>query len=320
MKSFKSISSSSIGILPMSEKPHTEITGWNSPQKNAESTKNEEHITCTHGTPCPCAPPDSIPPLSVQCSTFNVQRLAKPPAFTLIELLVATTVLMLVMITLVSVVRSVSDIWLAGKALNDTQMTARAALDLIGRDLQSAIKSPQLPAFTDNRLVFYTLRPSSAGSSATNRRLTCVEYVTNGSGLERREVDLSTWAGDPLQIPLGATNVPGFTFSTNLISANVVAFTYQFLGTNGTFQAASPGTNTVAIRVGLAMVDQAARDQLKLAAAESALATALQFTNATNAPVAAWKANMDSAGWTNLPPKVRGGLRFFERTYPVGAF
>jgi len=287
-----------------------------------KSAKPEEHTSCRRATPLPCASQDAISPISplgVQCSPFNVQRSAKPAAFTLVEVLVATAVLMLVMITLVSVVKAVSDIWLAGKALNDTQMTARAGLDLIGRDLQSAIKSPQLPAFTADRLVFFTLRPSSAGGSATNRRLTCVEYAANSSGLVRLEADLSTWASDPLQIPLGATNVPGFALTSNVLSSNVVAFTYQFLGTNGSFQTTSTGTNTVAIRVGIAIMDQSARDQLKLLNAESTLSNSLQLGITTNGPVAAWKANMDSAGWNNLPPKVRGGLRFFERTYPVGS-
>jgi len=247
-------------------------------------------------------------------------------AFTLIELLVATAVFLFLMVILVSVVSAISESWTAGRALAETQMRSRAILDLIGRDLRNRVASPTLPAFDGGKLRFYTLQAGSSGVSSTNRRLTFVDYSmgTTAAALHRDEAEFTNSTALPANIPLGATNIPNLNTSNHIIAEGVPGFAYAYLLTNGTYTTNVSATNSpIAVRISLAVLDAPALDHLRALNLETDLLNVLQAsTPDTNSPVDLWKSALDAAGWKvagkSLPPNVRRGLRFFERTYPLG--
>ncbi len=247
-------------------------------------------------------------------------------AFSLVELLVATAVFIFLMVILVSVVGAVSESWTAGRALAETQMRSRAILDLIGRDLRNRVASPVLPAFDGGRLHFYTLQPGSSGVVSTNRRLTFVDYSLGASNaaLYRDEAEFKDWASAPSDIPLGATNIPNLTTTASIVAEGIPGFAYAFLLANGTYTTNVSATNSpIAVRISLAVLDEPALDQLRSLSLETELINVLHPPAPdTNSPAALWKSTLDAAEWKvagqTLPPNVRRGLRFFERTYPLG--
>jgi len=289
---------------------------------SCRSFSRHPHLVKSSRADCPRPPSVPIP---------VIRGLFLPPgprfraAFTLVELLVATAVFLFLMLILVSVVGAVSESWTTGRALAETQMRSRAILDLIGRDLRNRVASPTLPAFDGGRFHFYTLQAGSSGGNSTSRRLTFIDYNRNANtaALHRDEADFKEWGAPAADIPLGALNTPNLTLSNNIISEGIPGFAYAYLLANGTYTTNVSTNSPIAVRISLAVLDELATDQLRALGLETELLNVLQSpTPDTKSPAALWKSTMDAAEWKvagqSLPPKVRRGLRFFERTYPLG--
>lgn len=89
-------------------------------------------------------------------------------AFTLVELLVAMTVLSVLVVLISSLLSSVNKAWVAGEERVENYQTGRAILELIARELKSAVISPSLqfiqnpPMGTPEQTPWFQRKNSSA--------------------------------------------------------------------------------------------------------------------------------------------------------------
>ncbi len=137
-------------------------------------------------------------------------------AFTLVELLVSMTILMLIVVLVVGMVGNVMQIWVAGNQRSELSQTARAVVEMIGRELSIAealpagmqgnfksyassplVVNPPLAGFTTmlkdaggvpmDSLFFYSpLKSTSKGP------LVCIGYFTTADNTLRRVAVTST--------------------------------------------------------------------------------------------------------------------------------
>ena len=115
----------------------------------------------------------------------------KPAGFTLIELLVSIVVLTMLTLALFNVLNATTTSWNRIEQRADSYREARAALDVIARDIQTMVKSGdfdffawkkggtaagvsitgyQTPPATGDTLFFYSLQPRSAQDSTPSER------------------------------------------------------------------------------------------------------------------------------------------------------
>jgi prepilin-type N-terminal cleavage/methylation domain-containing protein len=260
--------------------------------------------------------------------------------FSLIELLVAMTVLAILLVLLAQIFSMVSNTWRAGRSQVDNFAQARVALDVIGRDVESAVLRPDLPAFfVDSvpQFAFHTRQQSLVTETNSGNRPLCrVMYgVTNGTeGCNlRRSAHGYNFGEDVGYSPTNwSVSGTGLVFDSD-IGPGVLVIRQQFMGTNGRnvlpeqIQASwtNVGTNAGvgalrAVTISLAVVDKDAVQILvssgKLQQFQSNFSSA--DPGAVRSYASAWQEQLDDASAPlangGIPPRILRSLRIFERT------
>jgi len=257
------------------------------------------------------------------------RRIAR--AFSLIELLVAMAVLAILMVFLVQMSGSVSNLYRMGKARSEANGVGRTLLDTMTGDIKRAIIRPDLATFEEEddasarALRFYCLRagdfrgtnPAVNGLDAA-RPASIVEYVFYRSGnkqayLARRDKPCS-WNSATNVIPLGQTNAIrplDATTEESLIYEGVVGAEWNYLRADGSLTnrlgsgAAAP---IVGVRYSLALLDA---DALRLLKEAGKLSEFIQVFNQPGG-IAVWETNLH-ANAGGFPAPAVAGTRFYER-------
>jgi|GEM_PF-6158832 len=124
----------------------------------------------------------------------------KQKAFTLLEMMVATTIFVLLALLMSQIIGPAIEVVSKGRRVSDLQSRARAALDVIARDVGNGIYRADLTTFSDGTgdpaLAFFTRRPGLAAPTADpsdSRQLSFVVYevLSERSG----QPDFSLWRG-----------------------------------------------------------------------------------------------------------------------------
>lgn len=122
--------------------------------------------------------------------------------FTLLELLTAIAVLVILVLLLNQIMSSTMQVVGDGKKRMEVHARARAALDLIARDISQGIYRADVPAFTDNTgqpsLAVFTRRGGTmdaADDSTDYRQLTYVAYKVEKDAPTAAPETFSLWRG-----------------------------------------------------------------------------------------------------------------------------
>jgi prepilin-type N-terminal cleavage/methylation domain-containing protein len=269
-----------------------------------------------------------------------VKRVSR--GFTLIEILVAIAVLGLLVVTLGAIFSMTDATYLNGVRKINNFTKARALLNILQVDFQSAIFRPDLPAFPSTggdappTIEFYSARAGVPSSeTATVRNVSLVKYAMatgtlNGhptSTLERYDMPVE-WTdpgsvigfGNTFQFPTGAALTPRDT------APGVVAFGVLFIQADGSFSSttftpaisSSGATNpspTHGIGITLAVIDDRAMQVLtsdQISTLSTALASAIP-ANPTQSVKASWEQYLKTGLPWNTYPKVLGnGIEIYE--------
>lgn len=260
--------------------------------------------------------------------------------FSLVELLVAMAVLAILLVLLAQMFSMVSNTWRAGRSQVDNFAQARVALDMISRDLESAVLRPDLPAFFVSgapQFAFYTRQQSLVSETNSGNRPLCRVFYGVTNGVEgcnlRRSAHGYNFGEDVGYSPTNwSVSGTGAIFDSD-IGPGVLVIRQQFIGTNGrnilaeNVQAAwtNIGTNfgigaLRAVTVSLAVVDKDAVQLLlnsgRLQQFQSNFSSA--DPGAVRSFASTWQDQFDdpSTPLTNggIPLRVLRSLRIFERT------
>jgi hypothetical protein len=240
----------------------------------------------------------------------------------LIELLVALTVLALMLGLVGQITAAVGRAWSDTRNRTDNFTRARAALELMARDLQAGVFRTDLPVPLSTPLTFFSRRPGTGGSG-NSRRLSLVRYETvflQGVEAGRDEVFLRRldsavdWdaaaglfvpgaPGTPLPVPVQAQDVfPG-------ICLLQVHYRDELGNVQTTFSSTTP--RSVVAYIALAVVDQDSQRLLNAAQWQQIQ----DRLNAAGVSAVDWRAAMDETSFFNgYPDRLRSGIRVFERT------
>lgn len=262
-------------------------------------------------------------------------------SFTLVEMLVSMVVLVILVVLCAQVLGMAMNTWKSGRSQADNFNQARIALDIMARDLETAVVRQDLPAFFSGStpaLTLYTKQAELLSSGVTgNRPLGRVLYAVttgaDGSSLLRRSVNGFNF-GDDLGYSPAAWSV-AMTSPTidDDIGSGVLAMKYQFIGPDGlnvlpskvnqawTNSASLPGIQSLrAVILSIAVIDG---ENLKLLNGQGKRAV-LQGNFSAADPGSlrsfadAWQAQLDGAGHPlaqgGVPEKTLMGLKFFQRT------
>ena len=274
------------------------------------------------------------------------RRRPDPRGFTLLELLVAMAVLTLLLLLCSQVLMVAISTWTSGRSQADNFSQARVALDIIARDLETAVLRKDTPAFFNSSgpmLTFYTRQVGLISSNASgNRPISRVAYnVTtdsSGNSVLRRSANGFNFGDDMGYSPATwAVLLASPSYDAD-IGPGVLVLKYQFIGSDGldvmpanvnpgwTASGATPGVGTLkAVTLSMAVIDA---ESLKVLNASGKLA-ALQANFTADDPgqlrsfATAWQAQLDSAAKPlatgTIPARAIDGIKVFERTVMIGA-
>jgi len=187
--------------------------------------------------------------------------------FTLVEILVATTILVIAMASIYVSFQGGVTAWAKGTARMEVYLNARAALDMMSREISSAMVNGW-PATTGRRMDFLGLSGSGTNdqlffinpprSNDTTGNLYEIEYWRNGSDLMRHYAGVSTDFTFP---------TPTTSNSDTLIS-NVTRLGFQYYnGSTSSWRdtwdsqvgAAEEGTLPEAVKITITVQDKQGR-------------------------------------------------------------
>ncbi len=269
---------------------------------------------------------NSSPPF--RCPDGDGRRAAR--SFTLVEILAAVAVLAIILALVARIMALAGATWTQGKKRANNFVKARAALDIVTRDVQQGIFRDDMPAFSAGGGVtnaFYTLRQS--GSQAGGRSLSLVCYqiqagATNAM-LQRMAAPLP-W-GTPL--PFGQGTIPTATFTNAQdIVDGVLCLAVSFVRPDGVLTNAYTA-GVKAIGIDLVVVDDSTLDLLNRTGKLGPLLGDAAFSvpavlTVTNTPGQVWRANIDRAAgaahplpYASYPAGLGEGIRCFERYVPL---
>lgn len=261
--------------------------------------------------------------------------------FSLVELVVSMTILTILVAIFAQIFTMVSGTWSSGQAQAKNFNQARIALDVISRDIQSAVIRRDLPAFFQDgvgALTFFTKEKSLKLDGAMGTRplasvLYEVETIDGESILSRKSRGFDY--GDPISYSPTEWSIPtGQVGLRSGVGPGVLVMRYQFIGADGknhlpaqvngawTESAALPGVETLrAVIVSIAVIDD---EGVKLLQSTVGGLESLRqnFSTADPGPLrsysAVWQAQMDDGtqplATGGVPRKVLQNIRTFERT------
>lgn len=228
----------------------------------------------------------------------------KTTGFTILEVLVAVAVLGMLLVLLLNILQSAAGLWRGVENRAETYREARAAMQVIARDLTGAVASTNTNHFPTNliassHLAFFSRLPRSSQNSDSHGDVCMVGYflaygnkspVAGDNGrqsynlyryfIESNETFTNLSQGSPL--------FPDFDPSTNrseILARNVVAFDVSYLTVNGTTtntwtqSVASPMPDLVEIQITAVNNERTMRFDARGAASDWE-----SFAAATNAP------------------------------------
>ncbi len=273
--------------------------------------------------------------------------------FTLIELLVAIAILLIIVLLFGQMLAIMSKAWTYGHGRANNFTKARAMLELMSQDLQSAVLRTDLPAFpvggsgvlgtssTPPVWEFYTGRPgiplaSTPTSSLPGalRNVSIVDYTliqkTTPSisyALERADYPI-LWADETTNPGFGNTTPTGFPQSPTQrdTAPGVIAFEIIFIQSDGSFSTTytpistggvANALPTRAVSVSLAVINDLTIKQLSPAQLTSLNTSLIGLIPAT--PVHSVKSYWDTylnggaMPWATYPKALGAGLATFER-------
>ena len=269
----------------------------------------------------------------------------KGDGFTLVEVLVAIAVLAIIVLFFGQMLGTMSNAWTYGHSRANNFTKARAMLDLLARDIESAILRPDLAAFPVSGTnanppswEFYTARlgiPGGVTSASTLRAACVVQYTfigpTNPNGgipntLERADSPI-LWSDEATNPVFG--NITGFagTLTPRDTAPGVIAFELIFIQSNGTFSTTyTPLTTagvananpTRAVSVTLAVMDDVTLQKMssaQLTNLNSLLTSAITDNPPVRSVKAYWDAYLDGGAlnWHGYAGNTGAGLATFER-------
>ena len=195
----------------------------------------------------------------------------KPAAFTILETLVAVAVLGMLLVLLLNILQSSTDLWRGVENRAETYREARAAMQVISRDLNNLLPSTNTThfIFSTNQLAFLALMPresqldTSLGDVCTVGYLFAYDNKSPVAGDDgRQSYNLYRYFVESNEtftnLSQGPDLFPDFDSSTNrseILARNVVAFNVSYLTVNGTAtttwtqSVASPMPDLVEIRI-----------------------------------------------------------------------
>jgi prepilin-type N-terminal cleavage/methylation domain-containing protein len=153
--------------------------------------------------------------------------------FTLLELLAAMAILALMVAMLFSAFNQASRAWLQAENRVETFTQARAALDLMSREISQAIVTSNISFLGSATSVAFIAPVSTDPTDIVD--LEEVVYRLNGGYLERLVTPFS--AGNVWDFYAQPQNWPATTSSTVTVADNIVSLTFTYQNTNGVLEA-----------------------------------------------------------------------------------
>ena len=232
--------------------------------------------------------------------------------------MVAVTVLTLLVSMMGTVLGTMGAGWVSARNRVNNFTKARAMLDLMTRDLQSALYRADLPVFT--LASFYTQRPGADGTSGgSNRYVSVVGYKLDEATLQRSSLYID-WNNDPTVLAFGQTAQTPPQAGYDDVATGVIDFKVLYLQKDGTYSTTYTSA-TRAIGVTLAVVDDQTMGVLtQVGNAATRLRADLDGSaSLTRSVKADWEDHLKGQGqgkamnWDAYPKPLGPGLKIFER-------
>lgn len=167
-----------------------------------------------------------------------MNSMRKQTSFTLVEMLVGAAVFSILILLLFSILSLSTKLWLAQTAKENDFREARAALNMMSRDLNAAITTPNqnwyygvtnpAPSPTPAQLAFLTTLPDASQPSGVDRGDICtvgysLEYTTNDASSTETNMSLYRYIGfsDWTYNNIVHTNGPAGVQSVSVIFSSV---------------------------------------------------------------------------------------------------
>lgn len=277
---------------------------------------------------------------------MNSRKKQQRAGFSLLELLAAMVVMAMLLVLFGSLVGQVTTTWQSGKESADNYAKARLTLDLLERDLRSALLAKGLPGMLDSTgepaLTFYSSQPGpTSGGALSDRPLSLISYRTEDHpasplecGLQRGSVGISTsdptpFSGLTAPFPAATPVLPDSSYQ--LICPGVLRMDYRFISADGTTVSKSfatgPGeaARSRHFSVCLLICDEATLRRMDEAGSGFALLVQ-QFDSNSDTPDAQlpagnWRtAAAQESTFSGLAGDVSKALRIYERTFRLPVY
>lgn len=247
-----------------------------------------------------------------------------------------------------SLVGQISQTWQQGKARVDNMTKARVSLDLLERDLRSALLARGLPGFKDAAgapaMTFFSAQPGPVGLEAgapqgSTRPLSLVGYRVQDNpaapydrGLQRATRGYSYEERAPFQ-PSGA-EFPATVIAPDdryyqVIGPGVLRMDYRFLSSSGTvtrkfvWDAAVLENCSSTVTIYLLVADESTLRKMDAVPGGYALFlsrfdAAVAGVSDSGFPHGVWRAALDSdAAFPEFPAALRHNIHVYERTLSI---
>ena len=181
---------------------------------------------------------NSVRPFGCRKTDIAASRAANASlGFTLLELLASMAILALIAAILFAAFDQASRGWQRAENRVETFTQARAALDLMAKDISQAIATTNI-SFLGSKTNVAFVAPVSTDTNDIVDLLEVVYLINNGGYLERR---ISAFRDGPAYWDFyspPAQGWPDTTSVTTTVADNIVSLRFDYLGTNGVFVSA----------------------------------------------------------------------------------
>ncbi|OJV26493.1 MAG: hypothetical protein BGO12_09450 [Verrucomicrobia bacterium 61-8] len=223
----------------------------------------------------------------------------------------------------INMVAATSAIYQGGRSKVANNATGRAVMGAISRDLSDMIRLPDVAAFPEasgkRALAGYMTR-AGIGFSSDLRNLSLVEYSFDPAKAKLVRSDLAIKWDELGKIAFGQTNgISQLSSATSReVCSGVIAFDYDFLMADGTFQRSFANKKDVkAVRYGLAIISDGGEAILKSQGKLDSLIQDMELGGATTneGPKSEWTGKLrDPSLVARYPGTALRDVEVFERS------